>query len=126
MAIIRSDAAGDAQEIPHEPGATMSFREIPWGVLEQASSIQTQQAIKTASAFAGSLKDLPSTAPEKKPDDIYGEYDKATILAAGIGAWSYEQDVTPETIAQLDHVTAEWAHRAILDLNMRSKAEGEG
>ena len=125
MSIITADAAGAQRPIPHEDGQTMTFREIPWRTLDVSQDLKERQMIEKVAAIAA---DLPKTPPGggDDPRTIYEKYDKKTILEAGIGAWSYQLDVTPETIAQLDHLTAEWAFREILDLNMVSKSEGEG
>ena len=130
MAIIATDAQGVETPIPHEPDESMHLRELTWETLQNATQRHEREAISKIALSGIDMKDLP-TSPVKTqatptdPQDVYDRYDKRTILEEGIGAWSYPEAVTPEMIARLDHRTADWAFKAILDINMVSKSEGE-
>jgi hypothetical protein len=53
-----------------------------------------------------------------KAEARYAEYDRLTVLQAGIVRWSSDVKVTPDTVADLDEETADKLHRAILDLSL--------
>ncbi|MCK9497188.1 MAG: hypothetical protein M0R75_17085, partial [Dehalococcoidia bacterium] len=62
-----------------------------------------------AEAFADPLKD----------------YDQGSLLRAGIVSWSYDVEVTPDTIDALDERTARWCAEAIVAYTKGDRTEEE-
>ena len=111
--------------IPHEDGAWFELRGIPWVILKEAKKARVKDALGIAEALAemtpearevmrSSGDSRPAPAATQAAPDLDDEYDRGVILRAGIAAWSYDDPVTPETIASLDERTADWAFRELL------------
>ena len=127
---VQSDEIG----IPHEPGEWIKFKPLAWGQLESAEQVRKGQAMRLAkdipTAMFSKLSATPAGGEEngatpqvsRDPSD---NYDKGTALKAGIASWSYEPEVSSDTIDQLDALTAAWAFLEIVSRNVRSEVEGE-
>ncbi len=112
-------------DVPHEDGEWVEIAPLTWADLETARRIKTEEAIKQAAMFSAdtlrgiqSQQDGAATAPD--PAD---GLDVATVLHAGVKAWSYADPVTPETIDRLDEPTAQWAFAEIAGRSVLSKEE---
>ena len=106
-------------EIPHEPGEWMELRRPSWRELEEASKVKTDEVFQRLRSMGGDLlRELSGVNREQVMAEAQRDplqlYDMATVLRAGIAAWSYEAEVTPEALDSLDVLTAEWAAREIL------------
>jgi len=55
---------------------------------------------------------------EKTRKDSFSEYDRDTVLVAGISKWTAKVPVSPENIADLDEESATKLHNEILDLSL--------
>lgn len=111
-------------DIPHEPNEWMIFRRLSWRQLEHASDVSSETSFmrirKMGVDMAAALRDSISKDVEKYQQTQ--SYDRAEVLNAGIVGWSYDVDICPDNIDQLDQATAEWAFNEILSLNSTSEA----
>lgn len=134
----------DRRDIPHEPGEWMEFRKLSWKQLQDAREAR-QEAVfgkvkqmgsevmgalpKTCRRCGEEKHDGPCPPAEQRADasaaDPTNEYDRDTLLHAGIVQWSYEEGVTDATIDELDEPTAAWAHAEIVAYNTVPKGEAQ-
>jgi hypothetical protein len=56
-------------------------------------------------------------------EDPLRKYDRATVLAKGVKAWTYEEPPTTDRLDDLDEQAADFVFRAILDLTLPNGAE---
>ena len=77
---------------------------------------ELMQAITDSSNKA--LQEAAEAAASQNGNAAYdlSKYDIGALLEAGIADWSYDEDVSPENIGELDEATAKWAAQAILDI----------
>lgn len=126
MALTRGQTEEVA--IPHEPGHWLRLRKLSWTQLDEARRAKGRKVLRNMANDPEAVKllaevqainaDKPAaTTPAEAltvPADPLDEYDQQTLLEFGVVGWSYDEDVTPESIADLDEVTAEWAARQVL------------
>ncbi len=128
-------------ELEHEPGQWIKIRPVPHGVLRDAAQLKTERDLSPFAKLgpeamkALQREDDRQTAADRKAalesDPDYEEYERGHLLVKSIVAWSYTDDagapipVTPEDVADLDDVTAKLLYRRILELNVRTREEGE-
>ena len=117
--------------LPHEPGAVITVRLLSGEQLKRARQARAREALKAYGELSASvdLSTLPSQAQDSAAvleADPLASYDVGTLLAAGIVAWTYEEPVTPETIADLDEVTMDYVARALLPPARSEGERGEG
>lgn len=131
--------------ITDEDGTTIvTIRRLSDASLETARDIKQQQAIKGLAVMAGInmsptvQEEVGKAAKAKAEKDakadsreaIYAQYDRATVLRAGIKSWTADVDLA-SGVGDLDSKTATILHREILDLSVEDpakadKAEGKG
>jgi hypothetical protein len=113
------------KEIPGEPGATITFRQLGWRQLAEAEEARSAAVLRNLKSMGGELlRDLQSinrseaeqAAATQTAADPLAKYDQATILYAGIAAWTYSGKPTHEEIDSLDETTAKWAATEIVNL----------
>lgn len=149
MALVKHLIRSHVQ-IPHEPGEWMDLRPLTFmelddaqmkgyvgmlkgvGEMEEVSATvvkimaaQADAQAETAAATGDEEEGEVAAAVkrvEAEPDPLAG-LDAYTVLCAGIVAWSYEDEVTPENIRLLDPETATWAAAEIVALKSKSDLE---
>ena len=102
------------QEIPHEEGASITFRKLSWREWQHAAEVKRTEAFEM---FKGMPAELLEAMRQKESPALVAEsdqYDTYSLLRAGIIAWSYPEPLTAENIKLLDSQTAEWAIEQIL------------
>jgi hypothetical protein len=104
-------------DIPHEPGEWMELKKLSWRQLALAADIQTDETIGRLKKMGGDLFKSLSNEKAKQDADPKLQYDRGFVLEAGISRWSYDAEVTKESIETLDEKTAKWAFEEILSLN---------
>lgn len=123
--------------VPHEEGTEFTLRSLGHKTLRDARNKRVKEIQKEVSeldisnlreALKDELDKEKKEAEAKKSADTSGDvedytYDTDTVLEAGIVSWSYELDVTPASISELDPETAEWAFKAIIDMSRRKTAD---
>lgn len=112
-------------DIPHEDGQWVEIRRLSWRELDKAREAQQVRAMSAMKSMGGDVlealrgaqSDGARDARQQSPQLVY---DRATVLHAGLVAWSYDEKVTPEHIDQLDPVTADWLFRQIVEQHAES------
>jgi hypothetical protein len=128
--------------IPHEPGNTMTLRQLSWLQLVKAEEARSNAVLENLKVMGGDLlRDLQTInrdqveadATREASDDPQAKYDRGTVLRAGIVDWdgpNYTEPLDPtlpegarkkipvtgEMIDSLDTATALWATREIIGL----------
>lgn len=112
-------------EIPNEPGQTITIRKLSHYQLMMAVDAMEDRSLSRFGKIADVAQRLPQSADERdraraeaeKPEN---KYERATVLRAGITAWTYAEPVSETTIDDLDEETAAWAFGEIMALSVRS------
>lgn len=132
--------------IPHEPGESMTLRQLGWLDLSHAEEVRSNAALKNLQTMGAelftqlqstSLAQAESAAATATEADPLAKYDKRTLLIRGVIGWSYREPVNPldnpddpsvekrpvpvteDAIDSLDAATADWAAREIAGLGGR-------
>lgn len=114
-------------EIPHEPGEWLELRQLTWRQLKAAKAARQMEVLQSVRTLGGDLlRDLQQMSQGAAAGDPTAEYDQATVLSAGIAAWSYAEAVSPEAIDQLDPATADWALRELVVLTPQGEEAKNG
>lgn len=114
-------------EIPHEPGEWLELRALTWRQLKAAKAARQTEVLQSVRTLGGDLlRDLQQMSQGAASGDPLAEYDQATVLVAGIAAWSYAEAVSPAAIDQLDPATADWALRELVGLTARGEETKNG
>src|SRR5690349_7780229 len=133
--------------IPHEPGEWMEFRKPTNLKGQDARDIEESKGRKSVRDFGAEIVKAMQMDPADDPTgekahargrnlrklqkDLYYDaenFDRTTLLRAGIVGWCYRDEdgkainVTPDTIADLDEATAEWAKNFFAEM-MRPSQE---
>jgi len=104
-----------------DPDQTVTIRKLAPEHLERAMKTQQRRVVQDLREMGGlsvlkefqDLKQSPETAPEVVADPLL-QFDRVTLLETGITAWTYEQQISRATCADLDEETAEYLAREIL------------
>lgn len=112
------------KEIPHEPGQWMDLRRLPWKKLKKARKKQEKENREVIKDFGAEfLRVLRDGGDEEKARRVLekqqyhvSNFDIETLLQDGIAAWSYDHELTPANLGELDERTAQWAAQALIDL----------
>ena len=115
--------------IPHEPNEWLSLRMLSGTMLEEASDARQREIMGVARDLGAELwqalqnVDRPASngsANGAEPDPLAG-YNLQVLLEKGITAWSYDAELTPENIGDLDKDTREWAGKTILAIGKETE-----
>lgn len=113
------------KNIPGEPGATMTFRQLGWRQLAEAEEARSATGLRSIKNMGSevfrelqnvSRTEVQEQAATEQAADPLAKYDQATILFAGIADWSYSDKLTRENIDSLDAATARWAALEIINM----------
>lgn len=119
----------ERREIPHETDQWMVFKLLSWKALDDARTARQIGALRSLSGVADVVRELQTARTNGEvvaaESDPTNDYDRSSLLKAGIKAWSYDAPVTPENIADLDEATAEWAAKEIVHMHVRTQTERE-
>lgn len=124
-------------EIPHEPGDWMEFRPLLRGELEEAQLVYQRkyadslravgldilQALDTPDPTPKDDKPESAEKPEPTFEQLAARHDPDVVLKYALSAWSYPEELSPVTIAQLDPETVKWAVAEALRPSYRAAAE---
>ena len=117
-------------DVPDDPGQTITIQKLSGRAVERAQAVAAEKTISGrgfASKVAQALeaaKDGSTVALDAMLRDPLNGYDRATVLQAGIVAWSYDVPCRPEHIDQLDDERSEFVALAILKLTKPHLFEG--
>ncbi|MPZ13982.1 MAG: hypothetical protein GEU73_06095 [Chloroflexi bacterium] len=114
-------------ELPSEPGEWIEVRLLSWVERKEAREVRLSAIIRDAHALGpelrASIRETQQDSSGQAPVDPLAAYDHETVLTRGIVAWSFDAEVSPETIRLLDEPTALVALRAILQIDTESEAD---
>lgn len=111
------------RDIPNEQGHTMTFRQLGWRQLAEAEEARSATVLKNLKNMGVEMltglqnmnrAEVSADAAAVIADDPLAKYDQATVLYAGLSAWTYPEKLTRENIDTLDPVTAKWAATEII------------
>ncbi len=122
--MLISKDQGEWVEIPHEPGQKFQLRSLTWVEKGEASEVRQASAMAKAAALPPAMFEMLEGMDREQTTEQ--QFDMKTVLWAGVLGWTYEADLTPETLATLDDETAEWAFGEIIGRSQFSRAEGNG
>ena len=119
-------------ELPHEPGQWVEVRQLSGSQLERAREARSLRAIEIARAMGPELLGAQISTEDRAAAvavrDPLNDYDRTMLLLAGITAWSYQEPVSPDSIADLDDETMELIARELLppDRSEAARKNGSG
>lgn len=133
--MIIKDDTYDKHEVPHEPGEWIGLRLLAWPTLELAKLAKTKEQGEVARAMGAEILRAITEADEGQEERAAGrviralrydvsQFDLGVLLEHGIAAWSYDEPVTAESVRRLDHRTAMWAAKELID-KVRERDEDE-
>src|SRR5262245_17579226 len=117
-------------EVPDDPPHTVTIQKLAGRHVEQARREQQVESIayvKRVGGIAEFRQQVATVDPTGEQvaavaHDPARLYARSVVLEKGITAWTYDDPVTPETIADLDEPAADWLFHAILDLTFPNGA----
>lgn len=107
-------------EIPHEVGEWVEVRKLNHKTLAKAAALRSEAGIQSMKTLGAELLTALRQAREEvkealaAPEVSVDTYDRDLVLQAGVVRWSYPVEPTPDTLGELDEVTARWLHREIV------------
>ena len=112
------------RDVPHEEGAWFDICKLSWkqlgearkaGMKENAEKMKLFGSEWITALLGGRKEEAEKIADEQKWDP--SGFGTGVLLELGIVAWSYEQEVSPGSIGNLDEPTTDWVKQRIIDLN---------
>lgn len=126
-------------QVPHEPGAWITIRELGGLELDDAMEARGNDIIKRLGAidaetmknYRAQMDSLRSSDAEEAPSQAEQlerarnpmSYDWPTLFTLSIVDWSWDVEVNDMTRVKLDKTTNEWLVREIINYNVRSQAD---
>ena len=114
--------------LPFDEPHTVTIQKLSGKALQAARQAQVAASmdfVKTmgGAAFGRELADVGASAAvaaevERRQADPARQYDRPTVLAKGVKAWTYPDPPTPDRLDDLDEQAADFVFRAILDLTL--------
>lgn len=100
-------------DIPHEPGEWVEVRKLNHKTLARAAAVRSEAGISSMKALGAELLTALRQARDEVKEAVTAPvtvdaYDRDLVLQGGVVRWSYAQPVTPESLGDLDDVTAKW------------------
>jgi len=111
--------------LPHEPGEYVDIQTPPHGAFDVAAEIKSRKAMEQAAQLPPAILQGSMEAARTSERDPLETYDKATLIEAAVVGWSYDEQVTPESIARLDLQTADLVFKEIVVANVIDPTLGE-
>ena len=101
-------------DLPHEPGEWVEVRKLNHKTLARAAQVRSEAGISSMKSLGAELLTALRQARDeiveaaKTPVLNVDAYDRDLVLQGGVVRWSYAVPVTPESLGDLDEVTAKW------------------
>ena len=120
------------REVPHENGAWIDICKLSWtqladarkaGLKENAERMKLFGAEWISALLQGRKEEAEKIVDEQKWDP--SAFGTGVLLELGIVAWSYEEKIIPDNIANVDEPTIDWVKQEIIDLNKPPSEEEE-
>jgi hypothetical protein len=109
--------------LPFDEPHTVTIQKLSGKALAAARQAQVAASMDLVRSMGGATfgRELaavdPAAVDEAKADPLR-PYDRSTVLAKGVKAWTYEQPPTPDRLDDLDEQAADFLFRAILELTL--------
>lgn len=105
-------------DIPHEPGEWVEVRKLNHKTLARAAQVRSEAGISSMKSLGAelltALRQAREELTEVAPVVTAESYDRDLVLQGGVVRWSYPLPPTPESLGDLDEVTAKWlAHEIV-------------
>jgi|TARA_R110000824_G_scaffold89201_1_gene218933 hypothetical protein len=107
-------------EVPHEPGTEVTIKALSWKKLKDAQRAQQTEGIEFMRAVGAELLQALRAGDADKVKSIeeaqeasITSYDRSTLLTKGLVSWTYKEQLSPESIEELDEKTASFLAEAI-------------
>ena len=109
--------------LPFDEPHTVTIQKLSGKALQAARQASIAASMQLVQAMGGAvigreLAEVPPEAVAAAQADPMRQYDRPTVLAKGVKAWTYSEAVTPATLDDLDEQAADFVCRAILDLTL--------
>lgn len=120
----------DRLMLPHEPGQWIEVKPLSGAEIRLCQRIHLQRLFEAEADYPEKVTKLlqegqrvrreleaefgPAAPTPARATAAVDEYDIPTALNIAIKGWSYSEPVTPENIAELDHVTEEFLVKHLL------------
>ena len=109
--------------LPFDDPHTVTIQRLSGKALQAARQAQIAASMQLVQAMGGAaigreLAEVPPEAVAAAQTDPMRQYDRPTVLAKGVKAWTYSEAVTPSTLDDLDEQAADFVFRAILELTL--------
>jgi hypothetical protein len=111
--------------VPHDEGQTITIRKLAPRHLEAAAKEAQRTAMAEFRDMGGAafMQELAALKSDKSEADAapavadpVGLFDRVTLLSKAVTAWSYEEAIDVDTLAELDEETQAWLAREVLTL----------
>lgn len=112
-------------DIPWEQGQWVEVALLTGPELDEAEDVATRGVMTKYAGIdlkTGDIEVDPETRARQEEDRRYKKYDWSTLCRLAIKGWSYEPEVSPETVALLDAATRDLVARFVVDQNVRPEA----
>jgi hypothetical protein len=113
--------------LPFDEPHTVTIQKLSGKALQAARQAQVTASMAFVKAMGGAafgreLADVGAEAVAAEVDrrqaDPARQYDRPTVLAKGVKAWTYSEAVTPAALDDLDDQAADFLFHAILELTL--------
>ena len=109
--------------LPFDDPHTVTIQRLSGKALQAARQAQIAASMQLVQAMGGAaigreLAEVPPEAVAAAQTDPARQYDRPTVLAKGVKAWTYSEAVTPSTLDDLDEQAADFLFHAILELTL--------
>tara|TARA_R110000824_G_scaffold167181_1_gene343943 strand:- start:4061 stop:4459 length:399 start_codon:yes stop_codon:yes gene_type:complete len=111
-------------EVPHEPGTEVTIKALSWKKLKDAQRAQQTEGIEFMRAVGAELLQALRAGDAEKVKSIeeaqeasITSYDRSTLLTKGLMSWTYDVELSPESIEELDEKTAAFLAQSIFNFS---------
>ena len=105
-------------DIPHEEGEWVEIRLLSGRQLRKVRKAKFREVAQNARDMGGevmkAIAGVDRSELKKAEEDPLVEYDMDALLEAGIVSWSYDEEVSSETIGELDPETEQFVALALV------------
>jgi len=114
--------------LPFDEPHTVTIQKLSGKALHAARQAQIAASMQLVQAMGGAAirRELADVSPEAVATaeaDPTRPYDRSTVLAKGVTAWTYPDPPTIDRLDDLDEQAADFVFRAILELTLPNGAK---
>jgi hypothetical protein len=109
--------------LPFDEPHTVTIQKLSGKALQAARQAQIAASMQLVQAMGGAaigreLADVPPEAVAAAQADPARSYDRPTVLAKGVKAWTYPDPPTTDRLDDLDEQASDFLFHAILELTL--------